>query len=170
MPVLEWTYLPAEWDRHVRAQAAWLRGVRLRSGLLFFVIGTPVAIAVGFLERALLPPLIALAVLSVIGAVIGGRIGLFRATHMLVRAGRSPPVAVFTSTGVIFGDIARLWRDSTGGLARVEIESGRPRYLRLEFGGRRRPSRVLRVPAPDSFDADLEAFAAQLRSWIPRSD
>lgn len=169
MPVVEWTYLPAEWDRHVAAQTAWLRRMRLRGGVLFFVIGTPVAIAVGFLERALMPPLIALAVLSVIGSALGGRIGLFRATQTLVRPGRSPAAAVFTSTGVIFGDVARLWRDPAGGLARVEIERGRPHYLRLEFRRRWRPARVLRVPAPDSFAADLAAFAAQLRSWIPRS-
>jgi disulfide bond formation protein DsbB len=169
MLVVEWSYLPAEWDRHASAHAVWQREMRLRAGLRFFVFGAPIAMAVGAIERAMLPPLVALVALSVIGAAFGGRVRFLHATRSPALAGRSFPEAIFTSTGVVFGEVARLWRDPSGGLRDVAIEPGDPRYLRLEFNRRPlRPGPILRIPVPDAFDTDLDAFSAQLRSWIAR--
>jgi len=81
------------------------------------------------------------------------------------------PTVVITSTGILFGQIARLWRGSRR-LADAHIEDRGPRYIVLTFAKRwwlfTWALRELWVPVPEPLEKDADELAATLNSWLER--
>jgi len=80
----------------------------------------------------------------------------------------SPPKALFTSTGVLFGERAWLWRPKRGWLAHVEVVHGTPTYLLLRFVRRGLGPTTVRVPVPEALVGDIMQVAKLLENKIPK--
>ena len=81
------------------------------------------------------------------------------------------PTVIITSTGILFGEIARLWRGSRH-LTEAHVEKRQPKYLVLTFARRwlflTWALRELWVPVPEPLESDAYELAEMLNSWLER--
>ncbi len=87
--------------------------------------------------------------------------------------GRMVPVTVvMTSTGILFGQIARVWHGARQ-LTRADIRKRDPRYLVLTFARRwwllTWTRCELWVPVPCRLETDVRELADSLNGWLQRS-
>jgi hypothetical protein len=172
MEMLGWTYTEADWAAHVLAEKARLEKSELMrppAALVAGGIGALVLALAVSLRAGTGPLLAALAVLLslTLALWVGPRLSAGRHLERLRSLGSSPPRALFTSTGVVFGERAWLWRPKRGWLAHVEVVHGAPTYLLMRFVRRGLGPTTVRIPVPQALLGDVMEVAKLLENKIP---
>jgi len=172
MEMLGWSYTEADWNAHVLAEKERLESSELMRPPAALVAGGvgALVIALGISLRAgTAPLLLALVVLLSLALAlwVGPRLTAGRQLDRLRALVSSPPKTLFTSTGVVFGERAWLWRPKRGWLAHVEIVHGAPTYLLLRFIRRGLGPTTVRIPVPEALVGDAMEVAKLLENKIP---
>lgn len=172
MEMLGWTYTEADWHAHVAAEKTRLEKSELMRPPAALVAGGVGALVVtltistragigAFMFTLLTVLTLALALWA------GPRFTASRRLERLRNQASSRPRALFTSTGMILGDRAWLWRPNKGWLAHVEIVHGSPTYMVLRFIRRGLGPTTVRVPIPEALVPDAMEVAKLLENKVP---
>lgn len=172
MEMLGWSYTEADWNAHILAERERLEKSELMRPPAALVAGGvgALVLALAISLRAGTGPLLftLVVLLSLTLALwVGPRLTASRHLERLRAQVSAPPRTLFTSTGVVFGGRAWLWRPKRGWLAHVEIVHGSPTYLLLRFIRRGLGPTSVRIPVPQALLGDVMEVARLLENKIP---
>lgn len=165
METLSWQYTAAGWAAMVATEEARIekqqtRSVVALSGGLFGSVATALAMGGSMLPApVLIGAMTLLAPTAVVGLMLTNRQGA--RLEALRRENEHPPAVTFTSTGVLAGDVARLWRGDGCRLTDLYIVAG---VLRLDFATGLFSDTVdrLDLPVPPELEEDVRDLATRL--------